>query len=92
MRKRYEVGIMLAGILSLIFGQKVWAGTYVYQEGKWRFQTEEETVETGWIQEGGNWYCLDSQGQRISGWHFEICLLYTSISQVRFPLLEIFLI
>ncbi|HIX14336.1 MAG TPA: hypothetical protein H9740_01180 [Candidatus Hungatella pullicola] len=72
MRKRYEVGIMLAGILSLIFGQKVWAGTYVYQEGKWRFQTEEETVETGWIQEGGNWYCLDSQGQRISGWHFEM--------------------
>jgi len=44
------------------------AGEWKAQNGEWYYQENGEQ-KTGWIQERGNWYFLNSDGVMMTGWY-----------------------
>ena len=55
-------------ITAMLMPNTALAGEWKAQNGEWYYQENGEQ-KTGWIQERGNWYFLNSDGVMMTGWY-----------------------
>ena len=52
--------------LSLLFTSTVFAGTWILDGDKWKYQDQESFLTSSWLQDDDNWFYLDSNGNMVT--------------------------
>ena len=68
MRRKYISVFLLSCVLFIVSAFPSLAGSWVQEDGKWRYYSDEGTPVSGWIEDGDDLYYTDSNGFMKTGW------------------------
>lgn len=68
MKRRILPVFLLSCILFIMSAFPAFAGSWVNEDGKYRYYNEDNDLVTGWIEDDDHLYYTDSNGYRKTGW------------------------